>query len=80
MAIGAIGRRHGELEGPRVLLRALRDADFEDWNREQGYPVEQTNNLALWLGVGGNYNTTTNTAPDPSRGPIRPAGPAGRSA
>lgn len=31
MAIGAIGRRHGELEGPRVLLRPLRDADFEAW-------------------------------------------------
>ena len=31
MAIGAIGRRHGELEGPRVLLRGLRDSDFEEW-------------------------------------------------
>mgnify|MGYP003336158789 FL=1 len=31
MAIGAIGRRHGELEGPRVLLRGLRDSDFDEW-------------------------------------------------
>lgn len=52
---------------PRGIQQQFYDADYGDWMNQWNYPINMTNNLANWLGVGGQFNQQTTETPDPNR-------------
>lgn len=52
---------------PRSIQQQQYDTGYGDFQNWWNYPTQQTDNLARWLGMGNQFQQTTQQTPDPNR-------------